>query len=347
MRKIEGIAERGDWVLSRVRADVPKVVEVSTKYSCAIAACRSVDLKMDFGPSNGGQCALNALPRLNFQHASPQSAVRAGFHSFVDGRFKRNDRCLTLAQRQHDSTPYVYGVTKPNKRTVAVIGAMVFTVVAVIVGFAYEQSRDSRATASVSQPDSSAPALNAPTDDFDTVAILGDSYSIPNTTGDHWPALLAFDRRWYLADFASGGTGYVQGNEEKGKLPFGAKIDQVVAVNPEVVIIAGGRNDVSYPLEVRDATRELYAQLRDRLPHAKVVVIGPIMDNRPPSETAVNVNDRIRSAAEQYKLPFIDALAENWLSDPTLLKEDGMHPTPAGQRLMFEKISEHLHSLGL
>jgi len=238
-------------------------------------------------------------------------------------------------------------VTKPNKRTVVVIGAMVFTVVAVIVGFAYEQSRDGRATASVSQPDNSAPVLNAPADDFDTVAILGDSYSIPNTTGDHWPALLAFDRRWYLADFASGGTGYVQGNAEKGKLPFGAKIDQVVAVNPEVVIIAGGRNDVSYPLEVRDATRELYAQLRDRLPDAKVVVIGPIMDNRPPSETAVNVNDRIRSAAEQYKLPFIDALTENWLSDPTLLKEDGMHPTPAGQRLMFDKISEHLHSLGL
>ncbi|WP_368681060.1 SGNH/GDSL hydrolase family protein [Rhodococcus opacus] len=225
---------------------------------------------------------------------------------------------------------------------------VIFFVIAVVVvaaGVVYDMTRTSPNT-STSAEQASLPNLNPPASS-PKFAVIGDSYSIPNTNGDHWPALLAFDRRWFLSDFAIGGTGYVQGNAEKNKLPFGSQIDKVAEVNPELVLVVGGRNDVSHSLEVRDATRDLFAQLRDRLPGAKVVVVGPIMDSKPPSPTAVMVNDRIRAAAEQYRLPFIDALSGNWLSDPALLREDGMHPNPDGHRVLFERINEQLHALGI
>lgn len=215
----------------------------------------------------------------------------------------------------------------------------------VAAGVSYDTYRTS-STATSDAERTSLPNLNPPSD-FPKFAVIGDSYSLPNTDQDHWPALLAFDRRWFLNDFAVGGTGYVQGNAEKDKLPFAAQVDKVVEVDPELVLVVGGRNDVSHPLQVRDASRNLFAQLRDRVPNAKVVVVGPIVDNRPPSPTALMVNDRIRAAAEQYRLPFIDAMTPNWLSDPALLREDGMHPNPDGHRVLFERINEKLHTLGI
>ncbi|REE73017.1 lysophospholipase L1-like esterase [Rhodococcus wratislaviensis] len=170
---------------------------------------------------------------------------------------------------------------------------------------------------------------------YPRLTVLGDSITGGSHNNVVWPDLLAAKRTWYVNNIAEGSTGYSAG--ENKAFPF--KVDDAVATTPDVIMVVGSRNDVYNPELVGPAAARVYADLKAKAPNVPIFVVGPIWDNKQPPPAMLSVNASIRQAAQNAGLLFIDALAENWLGDPTLIqKDDRVHPTDAGQQVLADHI---------
>jgi lysophospholipase L1-like esterase len=149
-----------------------------------------------------------------------------------------------------------------------------------------------------------------------SVAILGDSY----TAGD-----VLEDRRqgWAYAigsDLAGvGGTGFVNGGY-CGNHTYGERLDSVLALHPQTLIIQGGLNDWETPDKVADAAAAVLERADD-VPH--VIVIGP--PNVPGRDGEDRVDQALRVAVSMSDAKYVSAL--DWDLD---FLPDKTHLTPAG-----------------
>ncbi len=169
------------------------------------------------------------------------------------------------------------------------------------------------------------------------LAVIGDSYSAGAADSVAWPELLSERRGWYLHNISVDGTGYVAGRE----MAFPNRFGYLLSQRPDVVVVAGSRNDEnSPPSQVEAAATALFTELKTKAPKAVVLVIGPIWDSSPPTGGARAANDATRRATESAGFTFVDALSANWLSDPALLQADRVHPTDAGQNVLTDRINE-------
>lgn len=144
---------------------------------------------------------------------------------------------------------------------------------------------------------------------------IGDVYAYATAAALHWRAVLN----------AAGGTGYISGGPCHGQ-QLSARVPQVVAANPAIVVIQAGLDDYTSPSRrIERAAGLVYAQLRHDLPNARVVVVGPhpvpkVSDVRP-------VIDALRTATTKAHVTFIDS--SSW---PLSFEKDGIHLTVAGHR---------------
>lgn len=158
---------------------------------------------------------------------------------------------------------------------------------------------------------------------------LGDSYTATSADGGGYVPATAQSMGWTPVLAAVGGTGYLA--PAPGSGPYDTRVDDVVAGDPDVVVVQGSTNDAGYPVaDVRRAARELYAALGEELPDAEVVVLGPL---DPPGVDRAEV-DAIRAVlaeeSEAAGLPFVDPVAGDWLSSGAGLFADPVHPSEAG-----------------
>ncbi|MDN4646579.1 SGNH/GDSL hydrolase family protein [Arthrobacter sp. PsM3] len=172
--------------------------------------------------------------------------------------------------------------------------------------------------------------------------VIGDSYSQGANNTVVWPVLVSEARKISITNKAVGGVGYAVGEKrfiEQAKL---AVLDE-----PDIIIVAGSRNDVANPAGVQAAADEVFTFLKQNAPGARIVIIGPMWSSSAPDKGAVIANEGVRTAAEAHGLAFIDALAENWLSDPAWIQKDGVHPTDAGEAELANHIGGKLAGLGI
>ncbi|GGG09355.1 hypothetical protein GCM10007304_24280 [Rhodococcoides trifolii] len=173
------------------------------------------------------------------------------------------------------------------------------------------------------------------------VAVIGDSFSAGSDNDVVWPEVLAERYGWGLENASQGGAGYVAGDGVLGT--FTDQVDAVVANPVDVVLVVGSENDVDAdPSAVGVAASDLYRRLELEAPSARVVVIGPIWSVGDPPPELTPVGDAVRSAAESAQLSYVDPLPLRWLADPTLIQDDGDHPTDAGQAQLADDIADAL-----
>jgi lysophospholipase L1-like esterase len=174
---------------------------------------------------------------------------------------------------------------------------------------------------------------------IDTVAVIGDSYSSPDRYTKAWPAMLDESRDFTVQNVAIGGLGYANGG-------FGREVDRITG-RPDLIILAGSRNDIHRPDLVRAEATDVFNRLRERFPNVRLVVIGPMWDNTEPAPSIRVANSELAAAAKDAGATFIDALPGNWLGDPSLLAGDHMHPNDAGAAALAANISAALSKLGI
>ena len=173
------------------------------------------------------------------------------------------------------------------------------------------------------------------------LAVVGASFSAGVGAGhrDHaWPEDLARIMGWRLAVSADPGAGYVNpGAGHRGPFgPLAARL-HLARLDPGVVIIQGGHDDIGRPLPlIRSRVESLIRTIRRQDPHGRLAVLTVFPRGRP--SRAALATDQTIVAAARHADPAVlvfDPIASHW-QFPRI--GDHLHPSPAGH----EWIARHL-----
>ena len=194
------------------------------------------------------------------------------------------------------------------------------------------------------------------------VAFLGDSYTYgvgASVRSDGYASLVAQAERWSADVIGLPGSGYVRVAEKDG-LRISAGLASVIAARPQVVIVECGRNDVDEGIPLRrvepNALTDLQA-LRAGLPHATIVVLGPVWLSGFPGRRVFAVRHAVHAA--QRQIPgslWIDPVGQHWFTgrlgartgdDATMINYAVDHPDDAGYRHIARRLERDLHLLGV
>ncbi len=194
--------------------------------------------------------------------------------------------------------------------------------------------------------------------------VLGDSYT---------EGLVCYAQRladlmgWEVWSSGVGGTGYLNPGPA-GRVKFRDRVQtDVIAHNPDIVLVAGGINDVSdSPASLRIEAEALYDTILTNLPSAKLVVVGPWWPRGNPPQFVLDARDAFKAAAASRGLEFIDPLVATnasqtnigWITgtgnagNPTgdgnadsYISSDGTHPTDLGHQYLALRLKEFLGSI--
>ena len=179
-------------------------------------------------------------------------------------------------------------------------------------------------------------------------AFLGDSYTSGwRGVGEgsaSWPAILGGARHWTIQNLAVAGTGFVNPGWTS---PIGSQAGTAIQLQPGIVIVAGGHNDEDLATApVTAAADSLLDRLSRALPHAVIVVIGPIWPDGNPKATLVRLRDHLRSKAAELGAVFIDPIGSGWFagSSERFIGPDGTHPTALGYRRIARLVGAALET---
>jgi len=193
------------------------------------------------------------------------------------------------------------------------------------------------------------------------LAILGDSISdgsAGNTGGGQGTWFKRFARMigcnddW---DQAKGSTGYVAAGSSA---TFGDRVSaDVVAYNPDRVIVFGGYNDTAGTLTaIGNAAASVFSTLKTGLPNAQIIVIGCWAPTASPATSLQNIDATLRTTAAAAGLPFISPqTGAIYNAAGTLIQTDGpwitsanvssyiyatdsTHPTDAGHAAVARRV---------
>jgi lysophospholipase L1-like esterase len=215
---------------------------------------------------------------------------------------------------------------------------------------------ESKAHADASTAASGRPAARATAP---VVMILGDSYTagLPDVAPEQTFAADAARRlRWQAVIAGHYGSGFV--TPGRAHKTFAALFAEQLAWRPapDMIVVSGGHNDWPHPYEqVRNAARQLLTEINTRWPASRLVLMGPLWGSDPPAK-ALQVRDALEEVAEELRVPFIDPLAEQWITGdihsgignaPEYIRHDGTHPNAVGNRYFADRFIADLRKLGL
>ncbi len=179
---------------------------------------------------------------------------------------------------------------------------------------------------------------------------LGDSYSAGGGASSfthRWTYLTAVKRGWLEDDMARGGTGYTKTSNSSGcGLTYCPSMQEMaveaVATLPSVVIVCGGRNDLTMyhqnPALERQAIADTFAILRNGLPNATIVALTPMWDDTTPTPSFLEMDAWIQDAAAANGAVFVGG-AETWLvGHPEWMFSDHIHPNDAGHLALANRL---------
>lgn len=142
-------------------------------------------------------------------------------------------------------------------------------------------------------------------------AVLGDSIAA-GAAGisylDTWVRPAAVALGCDPINLAIGGTGILN-NGGTASADWPSRVADVTAVDPDVLVVAGSRNDVAFgsstAASYRTSASALYAALIDALPNTPIVVAGIWIGGDTLSSTYLDYENALRLAAADNDLPFI------------------------------------------
>lgn len=195
---------------------------------------------------------------------------------------------------------------------------------------------------------------------------IGDSFSEGaggNWWWDSWAMKAGRLLGWHIHPSAVGSTGYLANGGGGGKVKYRDRIaNDVTALNPDIVIVAGGYNDTGAFTASQEGTEAalLYSAIQTGNPAATLVVCGP---NFPTGITTTGIatqfRDAIQSAAQAAGAYWVDPVlypnGESWItgsgntSAPAgngnadrYTGPDGVHPSQDGHDYIGRRFAASL-----
>jgi lysophospholipase L1-like esterase len=199
-----------------------------------------------------------------------------------------------------------------------------------------------------------------------TAVVVADSLATVTAPGGPniaYPLVAGRLLGWQVRLDAHAGTGFSTPDGLDAQHPsFAARVRSFAGSDPSVVVVALGSDDVAAAapgraVEVLTTAARQLADLRQRLPGARIVVLGPLPSGGTPSATLLAVRGALQIAAQVARVLFIDPIAEGWITGDQahplsgnaaqMLAADGRHLTPAGHANVGLRLATDLSRLGI
>jgi lysophospholipase L1-like esterase len=140
------------------------------------------------------------------------------------------------------------------------------------------------------------------------VAFLGDDWTAgtgASGKGKRFTTQLSRQFDVQERNFGVDGTGYAKSSDSGG--PYASRLAAVVAAQPQVVVVSGGRNDRSDDAAtVAERAHRLFATLRARLPDAVLIAVAPFWGDSELPPELVALGDAVRQAVTDAGGNYLD-----------------------------------------
>jgi acyl-CoA thioesterase-1 len=227
-------------------------------------------------------------------------------------------------------------------RTLRILGVVGAFLVASAMAGAVAHASTSRTAATPRSSVATAPAAPTARTAPLTAVAIGDSIMDGHglSEAQSWPSLLAASQGWDLTDLASDGTGYKAVGVENDT--FQAQADKAVALDPDIVIVAGSSNDLGQDTAaVQQAEAKVVQTISTKLPTARIVAVNTFWgDTAPPAQLA-DFDAVIEQAVTGSSGTYLD-VGQPLAGRADLMQSDDVHPTAAGQQLLASSIGDRL-----
>ncbi|AGB26666.1 lysophospholipase L1-like esterase (plasmid) [Mycobacterium sp. JS623] len=197
-------------------------------------------------------------------------------------------------------------------------------VAAIAVFFAFGDS------APVDLVDQPTPVVNA--------AFLGDSYTAGSGASQpdrRWTTLVSTSEGWIEHNFGLGGTGYSTRNNYLSRIP------EIIASKPDVVVVSGGINDWpdlnSDPTTLFQEVRDTYLQLRQDLPMATIIGVGPTFTSDL-TPARVEFNQTVSEAVTSVGGVFVSLILPTVVIEPAMVNPDRTHVNDSGHAAIAQRV---------
>ena len=128
----------------------------------------------------------------------------------------------------------------------------------------------------------------------------------------------------------------VSGNTTKDAV---ARVNAIVALHPDVVLVEFGGNDGLRGLSLEITRKNLDTILTAlQAAHIRILLVGITLPPNYGPDYVKSFNAVFRDAAAKHHLPLVPMLYEGVYQVPGTIQADGIHPTAKGSQL----IAEHL-----
>lgn len=172
--------------------------------------------------------------------------------------------------------------------------------------------------------------------------VVGDSWTAGNddVNAVEWPMRLDVPNYRVVVN-ATPGSGYLVVDRGLGVRDRG-RLERLLDIyDPDLVLVALGRADISYPVgDVTAEARLALEEMQAGWPDAEIVVFSPFPPDSPRAETRV-LTEALEGLADDLGLPFLDVSEVIDTSEIV-----GGYPTERGQRAIAAFVSDGLRDLG-
>jgi lysophospholipase L1-like esterase len=162
-----------------------------------------------------------------------------------------------------------------------------------------------------------------------------------------WPTLLSAAKGWEEINLAVKGGDIIFGTTPRtcgaAACPtYQELVEKTVALNPPVVVLAGGQSALASTSPITTATIDAaFTALRVGLPASTLIVIGPAALDGTHDARAVALEQAVRTAAAGVGATYVTLLEPNVL-DPTMIASDGVSVNDAGHAAIANRVKAAL-----
>jgi lysophospholipase L1-like esterase len=165
-----------------------------------------------------------------------------------------------------------------------------------------------RSTADPPASSPAAPTSTATKQSEPIVAFLGDDWTAGTgaSSRDHrFTTIVSHDLQLDGRNFGADGTGYAMATSADGA--YASRVAAVAAAHPDVVVVAGGRNDANdSAATVAARARSLFRRLHAKLPRATLVAIAPMWGDSARPATLRHIGVAVKHAVTAVGGTYLD-----------------------------------------
>ncbi|EMY32222.1 G-D-S-L family lipolytic protein, partial [Arthrobacter crystallopoietes BAB-32] len=197
-----------------------------------------------------------------------------------------------------------------------------------------------RETPTAAQTTEAAEAETQEPEEPPVAVFLGDSYTEgigASAPEQRWSTLVAGELGWEEVNLGVSGTGY---HTSAGEAEYQNRVGEVLEAEPRIVVVSGGQNDFSTyavdPGGTVQAINGLYEALREELPRARLVAVGPSTPG-PVDQTVRAIDAAVQDAAEAVDATYVSLLEPDVFTVDMVLP-DQAHVDDRGHQAIADRV---------